>query len=118
VRQAVSVKSSGFLDRVAAELRREIAAINKMDCALIQRDIVARRREASLGRQWAGMRARIQKELERQGVSEADWCKRELDCDIRTMRRRVQLARGWTQYDSARRDAGRMANLVWYMGYL
>ena len=106
VRQAVSVKSSGFLERVAAELRREIAAINKLDCALVERDIVARRREASLGRRWAGMRARIQKELERQGVSEADWCKRELDCDIRTMRRRVQLARGWSQYESARRDAG------------
>ena len=102
----MSAKSNGFLERVAIELRREIAAIDKMDSALVARDIAARKREASLGRRWAGMRARIQKELERQGIDEADWCKRELDCDIRTMRRRVQLARGWTQYENTRRDAG------------
>src|ERR1700722_1951980 len=102
----VSPGSSEFLKRMAAEIRREIIAINRMDSALVERDIAARRREASLGRRWATMRARIQKELERQGMSEADWCKRELDCDIRTMGRRVQLARGWTQYETARRDAG------------
>ena len=102
----MSASSSEFLKRMAAELRREIIAINRMDSALVERDIATRRREAGLGRRWAAMRARIQKELERQGLSEADWCKRELDCDIRTMRRRVQLARGWTQYEEARRDAG------------
>jgi hypothetical protein len=102
----VSARSSDFLERVAAELRQEIAAINRMDCTLVKRDIDARRREASLGRRWATLRAKIQKELERQGASEADWCKRELDCDLRTMRRRVQLARGWRQYENARRDAG------------
>ena len=102
----MSGKAEKFLAEIAAELRQEISAIGKMDSALVERDIAARRREAALGRRWANIRTKIQQELERQGISEADWCRRELDCDIRTMRRRVQLARGWTQYEAARREAG------------
>ena len=52
--------------------------------ALVERDIAARRREAALGRRWANMRTDIQKRLERLGIGEAEWCKRELDCDIAT----------------------------------
>jgi hypothetical protein len=52
------------------------------------------------------MRTKVQQELERMGFGEAEWCKRELDCDIATMRRRVQLAKGWRQYETARREAG------------
>ena len=102
----MSGKAEKFLAELAADLRKEIVAINRMDSALVERDIAARRREAALGRRWANMRTKIQKGLERLGIGEAEWCKRELDCDIRTMRRRVQLARGWTQYEAARRDAG------------
>jgi DNA modification methylase len=102
----VSGKAEKFLAELAADLRKEIVAIARMDSALVERDIAARRREAALGRRWANIRTKIQKELERLGSSEAEWCKRELDCDIRTMRRRVQLAKGWTQYETARRDAG------------
>ena len=102
-----SVRESGeFLAELAADLRNEIVAIARMDSALVERDIAARRREAALGRRWANMRTKIQSELERLGSSEAEWCKRELDCDIATMRRRVQLAKGWRQYETARRDAG------------
>ena len=78
----LSGKAERFLAGIAAELRREMVAINWMDSALVQRDIAARRREAGLGRRWADMRTEVQQELERQGVSEAEWCKRELDCDI------------------------------------
>ena len=102
----MSGKAEKFLAELAADLRKEIVAIDRMDSALVERDIAARRREAALGRRWANMRTKIQKELERLGIGEAEWCKRELDCDIRTMRRRVQLARGWTQYEAARREAG------------
>ena len=102
----MSGKAEKFLAELAADLRKEIVAINRMDSALVERDIAARRREAALGRRWANMRTKIQKGLERLGIGEAEWCKRELDCDIRTMRRRVQLARGWTQYEAARREAG------------
>ena len=99
-------KQRDFLPSSAADLRNEIVAIARMDSALVERDIAARRREAALGRRWANMRTKIQKELERLGFGEAEWCKRELDCDIATMRRRVQLAKGWKQYEAARRDAG------------
>ena len=95
-----------FLTSIATELRRENAAISRMDSALVERDIAVRRREAALGRRWAGVRSRIRKELESLGVSEAGWCREELGCDIRTMRRRVQLAKGWVQYERARRHAG------------
>ena len=80
--EAVSGKAERFLAEIAAELRQEISAIGKMDSALVERDIAARRREAALGRRWANIRTKIQQELERQGIGEADWCKRELDCDI------------------------------------
>ena len=42
---------------------------------------------------------RLRKEIERLGVSEADWCRGDLGLDIRTMRRRVQLANGCVQHD-------------------
>ena len=99
-------EAHSFLTSIATELRRENAAISRMDSALVERDIAVRRREAALGRRWAGVRSRIRKELERLGVSEAGWCREELGCDIRTMRRRVQLAKGWVQYERARRHAG------------
>ena len=99
-------EAHSFLVSIATELRRENAAISRMDSALVERDIAVRRREAALGRRWAGVRSRIRKELERLGVSEAGWCREELGCDIRTMRRRVQLAKGWVQYERARRHAG------------
>ena len=102
----MSGKTERFLAELAADLRKEIAAIARMDSALVERDIAARRREAALGRRWANMRTKIQRELEGLGSSEAEWCKRELDCDIATMRRRVQLAKGWKQYEAARREAG------------
>ena len=99
-------KQRDFLPRWQPICGNEIVAIARMDSVLVERDIAARRREAALGRRWANMRTKIQQELERLGFGEAEWCKRELDCDIATMRRRVQLAKGWKQYEAARRDAG------------
>jgi hypothetical protein len=104
--EIVPTNTSDFLQRIAIELRREIAAINRMDAALVERDIAARRREADLGRRWALLRTRIQKELEKLGVSEADWCKSQLGCVIQTMQRRRQIARDWLLYERRRREAG------------
>ena len=95
------------LRRLADELRREFAAAHRIDGQLVDRDIAARRHEAAGGRLWANQRERIQRQLDKLGINEDEWCKRELDCDLRTMRRRVQLAKGWDQYENARRDAGR-----------
>jgi hypothetical protein len=60
-------EAHSFLTSVATVLRRENAAISRMDTALVERDIAVRRREAALGRRWAGVRSRIRKELERLG---------------------------------------------------
>jgi DNA modification methylase len=102
----VSGNPSDFLERVATELRREIGVINRMDSALVERDIAARRREADPGKRWALLRTRIQKELEKLGISEADWCKSQLGCVIQTMQRRRQIARDWLLYERRRREAG------------
>ena len=95
------------LRRLADELRREFAAAHRIDGQLVDRDIAARRHEAAGGRLWANQRERIQRQLEKLGITEDEWCKRELGCDIGTMRRRVQLAKGWDQYERNRRDEGR-----------
>ena len=94
------------LRRLADELRREFAAAHRIDGQLVDRDIAARRHEAAGGRLWANQRGRIQRQLEKLGVTESEWCKRELGCDIATMRRRVQLAKGWEQYEHIRRTEG------------
>lgn len=98
--------TQALLMRIAADVRREIAAAAKLDGRLIGRDIAARRREANGGRLWAAQRSRIQKELEKMGISEADWCKQHLGCSIQTMLRRRQLAKGWTTYERRRKEAG------------
>jgi hypothetical protein len=95
-----------MLRLLADELRREFAAAHRLDGQLVDRDIAARRHEAAGGRLWANQRERIQRQLENLGITEGEWCKRELDCDIATMRRRVQLAKGWDQYEQNRRSEG------------
>jgi DNA modification methylase len=98
--------TQAFLTRIAADVRREIAAASKLDGQLIERDIAARRHEANGGRLWAAQRSRIQKELEKLAINEADWCKQHLGCSIQTMLRRRQLAKGWTTYERRRKEAG------------
>src|SRR5580700_7179119 len=79
------------LRRLADALRREFAAAHRIDGQLVDRDIAARRHEATGGRLWANQRGRIQRQLAKLGITENEWCKKELGCDIGTMRRRVQL---------------------------
>jgi hypothetical protein len=69
----LSGNAGRFLAEIAAELRQEIGAIKRMDSALVERDIAARRREAVLGRRWANMRTKVQQELERQGEYVLIW---------------------------------------------
>jgi DNA modification methylase len=94
------------LRRLADEIRREFAAAYRIDGKLVDRDIAARRHEAVGGRLWANQRERVQRQLEKVGITQDEWCKQELGCDIGTMRRRVQLAKGWDQYERNRRDEG------------
>jgi hypothetical protein len=98
--------TSILLNRIADQLRREFAAAHRIDGQLVDRDIAARRHEAAGGKLWANQRERIQRQLEKLGATEKDRCKQELGSDIGTMRRRVQLAKGWDQYERNRRSEG------------
>jgi len=104
------------LRRLADELRREFAAAQRLDGQLVERDIAARRHEAAGGRLWANQRERIQRQLEKLSITESEWCIRELCCDIATMRRRVQLAKGWDQYERNRRSEGNNGQYGLYYG--
>ena len=106
----------GHLCRLADQLRREFDAARRIDGQLVERDIAARRHEAAGGRLWANRRERMQRQLEKLGITENEWCKRELGCDIATMRRRVQLAKGWDQYERNRREEGDNGQYGLYYG--
>ena len=67
-------RAHGFLTSIATELRRENAAISRMDSALVERDIaVQAARSCALAGAGLALRSRIRKELESLGVSEAGW---------------------------------------------
>ena len=91
------------LCRLAGELRREFDAAHRIDGKLVERDIAARRHGWKVAELWANQRERIQRQLEKLGITENEWCKQELGCDIGTMRRHVQLAKNWDQYERNRR---------------
>ena len=58
---------------------------------MVELDIAACRLERDIAADWVKHRNTINEELEKIGMSEAEWCRRELGCSIQTMRRRVQL---------------------------
>ena len=87
---------SASLRRLLSDIRSLIRAADRLDAQTAELDIRARWHEAQAGYQWAMSRDRIIKEeCKERGVKEDKWCKRELGCDIATMRRRVQLYRNW-----------------------
>lgn len=94
------------LRRTIGEILVLQAKANRIDARSIEADIRARRCEADAGLKWAKDRDKIKVECEEEGISEDVWCKRELNCDLTTMRRRVQLARGWKKYVECRRATG------------
>ena len=92
-----------FVNRVRLELSRVI----KIDKAVVERDIAARRHEANIGKLFAYQRERIQREIAKLGVTEDQWLKRELGTSLATMLRYRHLYRDWNRYLVARRAAGR-----------
>jgi site-specific DNA-methyltransferase (cytosine-N4-specific) len=73
---------------------------------MLELDIARCRMEKDIAADWVKNRNRINRELNKIGMSEAEWCKKALGCSIQTMRRRVQLLRGWGQYLKRRREVG------------
>jgi DNA modification methylase len=98
---------SASLRRLLSDIKSLIRAADRLDAQTVELDIRARWHEAQAGYRWALSRDRIiKKECEERGINEEEWCKQELDCDIATMRRRVQLYRNWHEYVEKRRAEG------------
>jgi DNA modification methylase len=102
----LSGATSRCLSRIAIRLRRKIRLVERMGSRMVELDIAACRIERDIAADWVRHRNKINEELDRLGVTEAEWCRRELGCSIQTMRRRVQLLKGWNQYLKRRREVG------------
>jgi hypothetical protein len=102
----LSGATSRCLSRIAIRLRRKIRLVERMGSRMVELDIAACRIERDIAADWVRHRNKINEELDRLGVTEAEWCRRELGCSIQTMRRRVQLLKGWSQYLKRRREVG------------
>ena len=95
-----------FLSRTASWMRQRESAILLLGGDLVEQDIRACRKQALFGAEWAERRTKIQAELLKKGMNEAEWTKHEAGIDIGEMRRRVRLYRKWKRYEAARRKAG------------
>ena len=103
-RQSTRVTTS--LGLIAARLRRKMLMLSKMSEQLVDLDIAARKLDRDIALDWVSHREIIQHELSAAGMTEVAWCKQELRCSIQTMRRRVQLLRGWDHYITRRLEVG------------
>jgi hypothetical protein len=98
--------TSRTLSRIATRLRQKIQLTEKMSSRMVELDIARCRIEKAIAAEWVKSRNEINQELVRLGMSEAEWCQNALGCSIQTMRRRVQLLRGWGRYLERRREVG------------
>jgi DNA modification methylase len=98
--------TSRCLSRITVRLRQKIRLAERMSGRMVALDIAACRIERDIATDWVKNRDRINEELDKIGMTEGEWCTRELGCSIQTMRRRVQLLRGWGQYLKRRREVG------------
>lgn len=106
-RLKVMVKSPWLVELERA-IRRDSAAIRKLDERKVELDIEARRHDIHIARRFVAKRLRLNRELDKIGVSEEQWCRDALGNgnSLRTMRRRIQLLRGWDRYLKRRRAIG------------
>jgi DNA modification methylase len=98
--------TSRFLNRIAIGLRQKIQLAEKISSRMVELDIARCRIERDIAADWIKHRNKINEELAKFGMSEAEWCRSELGCSIQTMRRRVQLLKGWSRYLKRRREVG------------
>ena len=98
--------ASRYLSRIAIRLRGKIRLVEKISSRMAELDIAACRIEREIAADWARNRNKINEQLDKLGISETEWCRRELGCSIQTMRRRLQLLKGWPQYLKRRREVG------------
>jgi site-specific DNA-methyltransferase (cytosine-N4-specific) len=95
---------SRALNRIATSLRQKIRMTERIGGRMVHLDIARCRVEKDIAAEWIKCRTRIVAELENLGMTEAEWCQKALGCSIQTMRRRVQLMKGWKRYPKRRRE--------------
>jgi DNA modification methylase len=97
-----------FLPQTAAALHRMQVKLDRLDGNLVEQDIAARKQEAQIGWEFAKLVDRIEGALRATGsnMNLDQWCKQEVGCDIRTMRRRKRLYKHWKEYEAKRRELG------------
>jgi DNA modification methylase len=98
--------ASRYLSRIAIRLRGKIRLVEKISSRMVELDIAACRIDREIAAEWARNRNKINEQLAKLGMTEAEWCQKALGCSIQTMRRRIQLLKGWSRYLKRRREAG------------
>ena len=91
---------------LANPIRTKLAQSNAIDRRSVENDIAARRLEAEAAHEWALRRDKIIAECKRRRISEDMWCRKELDCGIGWMRRRLQLWERFDIYETRRIEGG------------
>ena len=98
--------TSRSLSAIAVRLRRKIRLAKRFSGRMVELDIARCRIERDIAAEWVKCRNAINKELDKLGMTEAEWCQKALGCSIQTMRRRMHLLKGWSQYLKRRREVG------------
>jgi hypothetical protein len=102
-------KFTGWLASFQTSLQREIAAIEAMGRDLVEIDIKRRARDRRLGKRYARHRNRLIQELDKQGISEAEFCgSLGRGQSLSMMYRRMKLVPddAWARYLANRRARG------------
>ena len=102
---SASKRPDPSLIREIDKICRLLAKSEIIDRSIIEEDIRARWHEAQAGRRWALARPRLQRDYKRRGISEEQGTKEDFGRSLASMRRRVQIYRGWGRYVAERRQA-------------
>ena len=98
---------AAWLTTYRDQLRRDIATIARIDAGKIERDITARRLDVKLAQHYVRNRNRLIRELDKSGITEAEWCRTlGRGHSLKHMLRRIQLLKGFDAYVRRRREVG------------
>ena len=100
-------KLTGWLKRFRDTLAEGIAAIAAMDGQMVEIDIKRRKRDRAIAKRYADNRLKLMEELDKIGMSEAEFCgKLGNGNSLDRMRRRMRLVpqANWDRYVRLRRE--------------
>ena len=106
-RRRLETVRSPWLTEFARAIWRDLAAIERLAARKVEIDIQAMHHHANIARRYVRGRPRLIRELGDPAFEE-QWCRDNLGNgnSLRTMRRRIQLLKGWDRYLRRRRAIG------------